>query len=510
MTESAGAAAEPADVRRFLSLAEFLADCAPTPAERMLIERCRNGQQCELNNGLRPDRHPPSGPEADAVTIRADLLRLIITGGSTDCGFAEAGVFLAGARIAGPLNLSFATARGMTTLADCVFEDKLVLLQARLNRLSLHGSLLRQGMDAAGMTVAQAVLLRGGFETRGPVNLTAATIHGQLDCTKAIFDLPQLPASATAVRQDRYALVADSLRVTNSFFWRKVTLRRGIVHLGGARVGGLHDDFASWQPVCDRSPPGRLRGDLCLDGFIYDHLWGPTDAVRRCDWLRRGTIWRWRFRPQAYRHLAQVLRRQGHDRAARHVLVEMERRIARHGAWADGLRAKRLWRGNRRGDLGSHWIDWRGTQAWDWLFRSVTGYGYMPHRALWWLVGLILAGSVIHTVAFHAGVIVPANAVILTSAPWAEAMEQMPGNPTAYWLDLPAGKHYETFNGFAYALDIGLPVLDLGQETAWGASTERGFGWVVWIFGWVIHLSGWIVSGLGLAAAAGIVRRDRG
>lgn len=508
MTGGAGPAPAAPGARRFRAVAEFLAEGAPKPAERMLIERCRNGRDCVLNGGVRPDRRPPSGPEADAVTIRAELLRLIITGGSPDCGFAEAGVYLAGARIEGRLDLSFGRARGMTTLTDCVFEEEIVLLQARLNRLSLHGSLLRHGMDAAGMTVAQAVLLRGGFETRGPVILTGASIGGQLDCTAATFDLPEAPMENRG--RDPYALVADSLRVANTFFWRKVKLQRGIVHLGSAQVGGLHDDFPSWQPAFGGRPQGHPPRDLCLDGFTYDHLWGPTDAARRCDWLRRGTIWRWRFRPQAYRHLAQVLRRQGHDRAARHVLVEMEQRIAHHGARADRLRAARLWRGKARGDLGCHWIAWRSAQAWDWLFRNVTGYGYMPQRALWWLAGLVLVGTMVHVLAFHGGLMVPSSAAVLLSDPWAAAVAEAPDHPVSIWADTVAGRYHETFSALGYTLDLSLPFLDLGQEAAWGASTVTTVGAVVWVLGWAIKLAGWLVSGLGLAAAAGIVRRDRG
>ena len=506
MTDGAGPGSVAPASRRFCTVAEILAEGAPTAAERLLIDRCRSGEGCVLNGGIRPDALPASGPEADGVSIRADLLRIVITGGTEACGLPEAGVSLFGARIRGRLDLSFATARGMTILANCDFEDAIILLQAKLNRLSLHGSLLRKGMDATGMTVAQAVQMRRGFVAKGPIVLTGAVIGGSLDFKGATFDPPEGSENAPPA----YALAADSLRVANSLFWQKVTLKRGIVHLGSARVGALNDDFDSWRPARGAQPRGRAPRDFCLDGFTYDHLWGPTDAEARCDWLRRGTIWRWRFRPQPYQYLAQVLRQQGHDRAARHVLVEMERRIARHRAGADRLRAVRLWRGKARGDLGSHWITWRGAQAWDWLFRSVTGYGYMPHRALWWLVGLILAGAIIHAVAFRAGVMVPASAAVLTSASWAEAVAAAPVNPVSVWSQSVAGQHYETFNALGYALDIGLPMLDLGQEAAWGASTVTPLGAGVWIAGRVLNLLGWLVSGLGLAAAAGIVRRDRG
>ena len=493
-------------LRRFCSIEEFEAEGSPGPAEQALIDASRAGEGCTIGDGTRPTE------PTEANTIRAELLRLVITGGTPGCGLPEAGVYLEGAWIAGKLDLSFATARGMTTLTNCTFPEEIVLLQARLNRLSLYGSLLAKGMNAAGMTVTQAVLLRSQFLSQGPVVLTAATIGGQLDCTGATFDLQgQDPA-----KKEHYALADDSMRVANTLFFKEVILRRGIVHLGFAQVGGLNDDAASWRQADDEPRVGPAldtpRPNLCLDGFTYGHLWGEADADQRREWLLRGTMWRDRFRPQPYQQLAQVLRRQGHDREARQIMVEMERRIAIYRQEADRLRGGALWSGDAgtRGDLGRHWIGWRGAQAWDWLFRSVTGYGYMPHRALGWMLALLVLGTLAHALAYRAGVMVPASAAILTSADWAAAMQAAPGNPVSAWNGAPAARHYATFSAFAYTLDLSLPILDLGQEAAWGASTATGFGAVVWVLGGAIKLTGWLVSGLGLAAAAGIVRRERG
>jgi len=502
-------------VAGFRTVDEFLSprgNFRPTAAERQLIAACRDGRGCVLGLGERP-MAPYAGNR-----IRAELLRLLIIGGSPDCGIAGTGVDVQGAWIDGRLDLSFATARGVTVFLNCTFPDQPDLIDAKLHRLSLRGSELRRGIRATGMTVGQSVLLSQGFVSRGAVYINGARIGGQLDVTGAEFDVP-----------GRLALVADSMRVGTTFFWRGVTVRRGIVTLAGAQVGALNDDFESWRRAGEAGAAGGLRGhpqDLCLDGFRYDHVWGPTDVGQRLAWLYRGTLWRGRFRPQPYRQFAQALRRQGHDRDARRVLAEMERRIAMHQRRADQRRVWALRRGKAGagGDIGAQWIAWRGAQAWNWLFRSVTGYGYLPHRALWCYLGLLTVATVVNFVAYRAGVMVPDSPIILTSADWTEAMRIDPDRPALVWAGepLPPSKapggaetltsaaHYETFNAFAYSLDLTLPILDMAQEDSWGPSTVQGFGTAVWALGWAFKLAGWLISGLGVAAATGIVRRDRG
>jgi len=131
---------------------------------------------------------------------------------------------------------------------------------------------------------------------------------------------------------------------------------------------------------------------------------------------------------------------------------------------------------------------------------------------------------VVNFVAYRAGVMVPDSPIILTSADWTEAMRIDPDRPALVWAGepLPPSKapggaetltsaaHYETFNAFAYSLDLTLPILDMAQEDSWGPSTVQGFGTAVWALGWAFKLAGWLISGLGVAAATGIVRRDRG
>ena len=99
----------------FKSIAEFEAQTgedSPTAAETKLIAACRADEVCVISN-TRPVFEPKG------TTIRADLLRLLITGGGTDGNLPDSGVWLQGGWITGRLDLNFATAHGMTTLSAC-------------------------------------------------------------------------------------------------------------------------------------------------------------------------------------------------------------------------------------------------------------------------------------------------------------------------------------------------------------------------------------------------------
>ncbi len=100
----------------------------------------------------------------------------------------------------------------------------------------------------------------------------------------------------------------------------------------------------------------------------------------------------------------------------------------------------------------------------------------------------------------------PNSPVVLISEEW-ETVATLP-NPAAEWEAGP-GRDYETYNSLAYAFDTVIPLIDLGQESAWSPSTSRGpFGWIAWWAKWILKVAGWIITALGAAALTGIIRRD--
>jgi hypothetical protein len=164
---------------QFKTVKEFLAQTgkdAPLAAEEKLIKACRAGQPCILS-----ETRPTSG--TDANTLRAPLLRMLILGGTAECGLHERGVTVKGAWITGTLDLAYCTARGQTALDDCHFVEEPSFPSAKLNLLSLQRSHL-PGLFAQGMEVSSSVFLRNLTAT-GTVAVNSAKIGGQLDCTGA-------------------------------------------------------------------------------------------------------------------------------------------------------------------------------------------------------------------------------------------------------------------------------------------------------------------------------------
>lgn len=211
-------------VAMFRNLAEFEALTgadAPTKAERRLIRAMRAGEPCVLCD---PDN--PSLPSAatDSTSIRAPLLRLLITGGTPECGLHETGLRLVGGWIEGRLDLSYCAARGETLLNFCRFDETPSFYNAHLRQLDLEDSAL-PGLMAQGAKIDASLFLRRARST-GPVSVNSAAIGGHFSCTGAAFD----GAGAAALN-------AQGVVTGQDLFLNKLTAK-GSVDVRGARIGG--------------------------------------------------------------------------------------------------------------------------------------------------------------------------------------------------------------------------------------------------------------------------------
>ena len=319
-------------------------------AERALIAAVRAGKDCDLSD-TRPDT------ATDANTIRADLLALLITGGSDSCGLLPFGVALVGAYITITLTLTQRRAVGVTGLFDCHFDSAPELRGAKFTVLGLDGSRL-PALSAQGIEVAQSLFLRGARVT-GTTFLNSAKIGGNLECDGAILTAQAgdaLNAQSINVAQGLFlrnyevtgwvrlsgakiggyldcegatfdgksgdALTLQRASVGAALVWRNVTVTSGMVMLAAATVGDLWDDVASWPRAHGPSLP-KPQPQLHLDGFAYTRLFDTTTRAKdRLPWLAAGSYWQGQFTPQPYTQLAKVLREMGHDREARIVLME--------------------------------------------------------------------------------------------------------------------------------------------------------------------------------------------
>lgn len=208
------------------TLAEWEAltgDAALTAPEHKLIAACRDGKVCKLGDGKRPE-----GPDPER-NIRADLLRWLIVCGCANCMTHEQGVQLVGAYITGQLDVSFATAKGLTLLTRCRFSKSIEALQTRFELLNLADSSL-PSLNAQGAEVKGDVFLRDGFKATGEVSLSGASIGGNFDCFDGCFS-----------NKGGEALNAEKAEVKGGVFLNNGFEAIGEVRLLGASIGGQLD-----------------------------------------------------------------------------------------------------------------------------------------------------------------------------------------------------------------------------------------------------------------------------
>lgn len=524
----------------------------PTKVENKLIDACKRGVECVLNDGERPRAADPE------CTIRAEILRYLILGGSRRCVVHQKGVQLSGAWIVGELDLSFCKANGPTEISSSVFSASFLARQAELEALDLSGSIVRW-FEADGANVKGDVFFAHGFVAIGQVSLAGCAIGGQFSCTDGKFsnatrvddngdliggialDLEgahvkgdvffrgakkrftakgsvnlagieiegQLSLyKSSFLSHEGHAISAQNMTVRQSFIWKDCKVLQGLVQLTFAHVADLDDDVNAWPKSANK---------LQLGGFTYDRIVGSvSDISPRLEWLKLGSVHEGNFQPQPYSQLAKVLRNLGHNRASREVLIEQSRLLS--GFHRKKFRRKLAFPPSHRvqqpyGDeLSIRWPRWvvsSYTSLWagfDAVVRAVVGYGYAPFRSIGWLLGLWLIASLMASAAWDDGAMVPNSDVVLTSPGWiaVEAQED-----AAHVWSRGAGRDYETFSPAQWGFDAVVPIINVGQTDAWAPSTARGaWGKSLWWGRWLLGIAGWIVAALAAAAVTGIIRKD--
>lgn len=334
------------------------------------------------------------------------------------------------------------------------------LRSARIGgRLNLRGAALRNpggayALNAARISVEHTLYLTSGFP-RMPGGPPAPDPGEAAD--------GQLP------RESRDFTCDGGVRLDDGRFGNAVVINRARFTLHGRQQVSLRRVQTPDLRFTPRRPPAVLDGEdggvsvslsgarvgaltdrptswpaggTDLRGFSYDTISSRTafPLARRIAWLHGATP---EYRPEAYERLAAALRADGEDADAREVLLAKQRR-----------------RRESQPPAG---------RVWGWLQDITVGYGYRPARAALWMAVLWALGAVYFAV--H-------------------------GTPP------PADDGYRPhWNPALYALDLLLPVIDLGQDNAW-----REVGTAQWVAS-VLTLLGWILATTAAAGASRMLRR---
>jgi hypothetical protein len=418
--------------------------------------------------------------------VSAAALRFMLLGGVEAEPGHRAELWLTGAVIEGALRVEFTEVDAPIELTDCRFSGPISFFGSRLRRLRLanceflsidttnatfdttvflggctcagratmggttiEGSLLLQGTVFGGSGIAfEGIALRvrrdlladEGFICRGAMRLDHSEVGGVLSLRGAVLEGSGDIALSSLHGTHGIAMVGlDDPEWSGSvaLSGRHLTARE-LVLLPAGEPGGLVD-LRHAKVGLLRDAPATWEAPLRVDGLTYEAVSDVDGLDARLGWLRKDPG---AFRPQPYAQLASLHRAAGRDEEARTVLLagEQHRR--------EKLSAPGRW--------------------WGRLQDLTVGYGYRPIRAGLWLAGLFAIGAVVFG-------LVPPRAAEPDKAP--------------------------EFVAPVYTLDLILPVIDFGQQTAYHPR-----GATVWL------AYALIVSGLLLAttvAAAGARRLNR-
>ncbi|MYT21329.1 membrane-associated oxidoreductase [Streptomyces sp. SID7760] len=480
-----------------------------TPAERRLWEAFPRGEGVDFREG--PDEDACDGRDWGAErTVRAEVIAALLLSNPAPSGQVP-GINVRGIRIIGKLDLKYAVIEHPIRLRACWFERKPQLYGARLRALVLTDSAL-PGLTASTLCV-DITLRLNCCRVTGPVRLTGARIAGGLFLQGAVIrpgtlsderEEPPLQLNHAEIGTDIIAdelTVHGQLRINGATIAGLISLDRaqlinpggvalhaetvsvgtdlrghrleaeGMVNLTGARIPGQllltrarlanRDGVALrasscaigelWLRLCPPidgivnlrrsqvdmvyAEPGVWPSVIRTEGLTYRVLHPHLPAEDRLPALEREESG---YLPYAYERLAAAYRTVGDEAGARTVQLAKLRRHRRTLP--------------------------RPARAWGLLQDLTVGYGFRPLRAAGWLAALVLTGSL------------------------------------AYGLhpprELKAGEAPE-FNPVFYTIDLMLPIIGFGQESAFAPN-----GWYQWL-SYLLIVTGWILA---TTTAAGVSR----
>jgi hypothetical protein len=405
---------------------------------------------------------------------------LAVIDGNLDLSGCECAgaVVLSGAHVTGALDVQDISLTHPGAVAffgnRLSIDDDLVALRAsvdgefRLAGSRVGGSVLLDGaalrneggyaLHAPNMSVGARFLARDGFSAHGKVGLVGLRVDGDLNFGNALLRNPGGDAllgygiqtgASLALTEGFHAEGAVRLsraKIGGAIFLEEACLdnpggdaircrntQAQTLHLGaGLEASGIVD-FRNSQFANIRDEDADWPRRLRLTGLGYGELVPPLSAALRVQWLRRDVDG---YVPGNYETLAAMYRNAGDDTAARQVLLAREREHRAH-------------------------LPWYG-RAWSWLQEVTVGYGYRPLRAAVWLLAFLAAGTL------------------------------------AFGLHHPpplAGVPHPAFNPLIYTLDLVLPLVDLGQRSAYDPQgAQRWLAYLLIAVGWIFATT--IASGI--------------
>ncbi|MBC9712174.1 oxidoreductase [Streptomyces sp. TRM66268-LWL] len=509
-----------------------------TAAEAGMWQAFQNGSRYDLSTG-NPQIDDPHGVRhwGEERSVRARVVCMLLLNGPPALDGRVSAVKLTGLLISDYLDVAGGTVAPYVEFKDCRFEKEILLPESRfttlrflncsiprleaarlqtegdlhlprcrvhrgirftdaqigtdllLSQAVVHGDRQDRTINGDGLSVGQdlqAELIEsyGEFRMRGAkvgvslslrgsrlvnepgkyaLNAPQLTVERALYMTPAAVSDPVFTAGATPARGTRIqhfecrgGIRLDDGRVTDAIDLDRARLLMKEHHefslrrIQTAELRFLGERPESGKVVLSGAKVTNLRdqarswpgpGHLEMKGFAYENLI-PVDKFplpARLDWVEAATP---EYHPEPYERLAAVLRDTGEDSEAREVLLAKQRR--------------------RRETLPVAGKLWGYLQDW------TVAYGYRPGRAALWMAVLWALGG--YALSYY------------------EPDAMKAGEGPAYQPVL-------------FALDLILPVMNLGQDGYW--RLEGTWQWLAA----TLTLLGWVLATTVAAGASRLLRR---
>jgi hypothetical protein len=411
-------------------------------SERDVLQLSASTDNSEpTDSGLRPE-------------VRSEFLRWLATDKEAAQQIDPLGIRVRNATVSGPLSLSFCKIPFPLRFFSCILDHEVGFQSSELPFLSIEQCELYFGLNATEVRVTGDVELISST-AKGSVNLYGANIGGTLDCSRAILAPSagnalfantlkvgnlylnhgfsatdavflvnsEISGDFDCLGADRFeALICDQMRVGQRMAYIAIAHpEHAMLFLYGARVGSFQDDERSWPQ----------QGNLLLDGFVYQDLVAhkpPTaeqinadqygdiaglDVATRIRWLRlqaSSTL----DHAQPWMQLAKFVDSMGDSKGAKHVIYEYHRQ-----------RAETSFR-----------------RPFSFVYDQIVED---PLRVSWFIAGFWVVG-----------------ALVFWRAQRMNAMRSTRAASNGSATPIPVA-----FNPAIYALENVLPVVKLGQDSAW-------------------------------------------
>jgi hypothetical protein len=520
-----------------------------TKAERRLIDAVEKGYL----TGIRtkdPEYNEPanSGKWNTEHNVRAELIMWLCEDKKAAKRIHSKGIQVVGIKIFGRLNLRHTEIGFPLIFIKCDFKERIVLLNADINTLHLSGSKTR-GIHAHGLKVDGDIFLRNGFSSTDVVNLTSATIGGELDCRRGYFNNPY-----------HFALIANGAKVTGNSLLSDKFSANGTVSFVGAEIGGnlecanatfrkpgglalnanrikisgnmtLSEKFSTTGEVSllgaeidgnldfrdgefnnpkkyalnlqnlivkknlwfsDKPPLGHIDLRYAKAGIISDNVKGwPVHGKVLLDGFEYNAFASEDKPKDAEKKLKflteKFLALEPFKPQPYEQLAKVFKDMG-HEAHAKEILIAKQRALRHQGGLTKRAYVWN-------KFMGVTvGHGWKPSWAVGWGLLVIFLSTLLFYWADNSKVMQPSKERVYLSADFKES-----GKPPEI---------YPKFNPLAYSFDTFIPFVSLHQESYWLPDVSKPSGW--WVRSWLwFHIAlGWFLSTLAALGFSGIIKKE--